>query len=431
MDGSLITEIVCIVISLMLSAYFSATETALTSLNELKVRLIMKEYGERAKGLELWVSNPNKVLNTILFGNNLVNILASVLATNLALKLFGNASIAAITGIMTFVILIFGEITPKTFAKNNAATFAMFSMRVLRFFYILLFPITWVMNELVMLLLKFTGNSGSGKPKITEDELEFLINEGEKEGVLEKDKGEMLTNIFDISDIQVKEVMVPRTDVIAVDENINKVALLSLIEETEFSRIPVYRDSLDNIVGILYVKDIIRMTCRGYEVAEVMKLLRDPLIVPESKKIDMMLKDFQEKRLHMAVVVDEYGGTAGIVTLEDILEEIVGDILDEYDNEEKEVSQIGENAYIVDAGMDFEDFCEMFGMEMTEELQDCETIGGLILDIAGEVPNVGDKYSWRDFRFTVKDRKDNRIIKVLTEIHKQDDKPAEKGERDE
>lgn len=431
MDGSIIAEIVCIIVSLILSAYFSATETAVVSLNELKIKLIIKEYGDRAKGLELWLSNPNKVLNTILFGNNLVKILSSVLATNLALKLSGSASIAAVTGIMTLIILVFCEITPKTFAKNNAATFAMFSIHILKFFYIILFPITWVMNELVTILLKFTGTSGNGKPKITEDELEFLINVGEKEGVLEKDKGEMLTNIFDISDIQVKEVMIPRTDVVAVDENINKVDLLALIEQTEFSRIPVYRDSLDNIIGILYVKDIIRMTCRGYEVVDVMKLLREPFIVPESKKIDMMLKDFQEKRLHMAIVVDEYGGTAGIVTLEDILEEIVGDILDEYDDEEKEISQLGENLYLVDAGIDFEDFCELFGLEMTEELQDCETLGGFILDIAGEVPNVGDAYSWRDFRFTVKDRKDNRIIKVLAEINKSDKTPIDEGETDE
>lgn len=418
MDGSLITELVLIAVSLILSAYFSATETALTSLNELKIKHAMQEYGEKAKGLELWLSNPGKVLNTILFGNNLANILSSVLAASIAVRLFGNATVALVTGVMTFLILVFGEITPKTFAKNNALPFAMFSIHILKAFYVLLYPFTWVMTVFVTFLMKITGSSGGKKPKITEDELEFLINVGEKEGVLEKEKGEMLTNIFDISDIQVKEVMVPRTDVVAVPDDIEKSALLSLIEETEFSRIPVYHDSLDNIKGILYVKDIIRMTSRAYEVSDVMKLLRDPLIVPESKKIDLMLKDFQHKRLHMAVVVDEYGGTAGIVTMEDILEEIVGDILDEYDDDEKDVVEISENKFLIDAGMDFEDFCDMFGVEITDELSDYETLGGLILDIAGEVPQVDDSYDWRNFHFTVKDRKDNRIKTLLTEVEK-------------
>lgn len=348
MDSSLLTEIVLIGVGIVFSAYFSATETALVSLNELKVKHAIKEHGLRAKSLELWIVHPNKVLNTILFGNNLVNILSSVLAANLALKLFGNSALAVATGVMTILILIFGEIIPKTFAKNNALSFAIFSIHILKFFYYILFPITWVMNKMVMFMLKFTKEGGGHKkPKITEDELEFLINIGEKEGILEKDKGEMLTNIFDISDIQVKEVMVPRTDIVAVSDNIDKISLLSLIEETEFSRIPVYHESLDNIVGILYVKDIIRMTTKNYEVVDVMKLLRDPLIIPESKKIDIMLKEFQQKRLHMAVVADEYGGTAGIVTMEDILEEIVGDILDEYDDDEKEVSEISENKFMI------------------------------------------------------------------------------------
>lgn len=419
MDSSILTEIVLIVVGIIFSAYFSATETALVSLNELKIRHVIKEYGLRAKNLELWITNPNKVLNTILFGNNLVNILSSVLAANLALKLFGNTGLAIATGVMTILILLFGEIIPKTFAKNNALPFAMFSIHILKFFYYILLPITWLMNKMVTFMLKFTKEgSGHKKPKITEDELEFLINIGEKEGILEKDKGEMLTNIFDISDIQVKEVMVPRTDIVAVSDNIDKTSLLSLIEETEFSRIPVYHESLDNIVGILYVKDIIRMTTKNYEVADVMKLLRDPLIIPESKKVDIMLKDFQQKRLHMAVVADEYGGTAGIVTMEDILEEIVGDILDEYDDDEKEVSEISENKFMIDAGMDFEDFCDMFSIEMSDELSDYETLSGLILDIAGEVPKVDDVYVWRKCRFTVKERKDNRIKRVLVDIIK-------------
>ena len=416
MDEILAIEIVLIVISLILSGYFSATETALTALNELKVKHAIKEYGEKAKGLELWLNHPNEVSNTILFGNNFVNILSSVMAANIMLKLFGEKGLAIATGSMTLLILTFGEITPKTFAKNNDLSFAMFSIRILKFFYILFFPITWFINEIAKIVLKVTGFSESKKPKITEDELEFLINVGEQEGVFEKDKGEMLSNIFDISDIQVKEVMVPRTDMVAIPHDIEKDELLSLIEETEFSRIPVYKDNLDNITGILYVKDIIRMTRTNYEMADLMKLLRDPLIVPESKKIDAMLKDFQQKRFHMAIVVDEYGGTAGIVTMEDILEEIVGDIFDEYDDEEKEIVKMAENKFMVDASINFEDFCEAFNIEPLEELDNYDTLGGLVLDIAGEIPKVDDVYMWEKFRFTIKERKDNRIKTILVEI---------------
>ena len=412
MDSGLVRDIALIAVSVCFSAYFSAAEMAVLSMNEVAVKLAFKEYGEKAKSLELWMTNPNRVLNTILAGNNIVNMLAAVLAAKVATGLFTGAYVAVVIGIVIFIILFFGEVMPKTFAKSNAAVVAIYSMKFLRVFYILFYPLTWAMSAASTIVAKISGNAGSKRPKITEDELEFLINVGEKEGVLEKGKGEMITNIFDISDIQVREVMVPRIDIVAVPENITKEALVSLIGETEFSRIPVYKESLDDITGILYVKDIIKMKGKDYKVQDLMKFVREPLFVPETKKIDVMLKDFQKNRLHMAVVVDEYGGTAGIITMEDILEEIVGDIFDEYDEEDAEIVKVSEGVYLVDARMNIDDFCKEFGIEKTDDMSEYETLGGFVLYMADEMPSEGDSFEWNQYHFTVREMKDRSLERI-------------------
>lgn len=405
-------EITLISICVCFSAYFSATEAAITSLSELRARHALNELGEKAKSLELWIKHSGKVLHTVTIGNNFVNILASVLAADVVEKIFNNGSIAITTGFMTFFVLFFGELVPKAVIKNHTIGFSIHTLKVLKLFYLLLYPLTWIMDKITIMIANICGTKKDVQPKITEDELEFLINVSEKEGVLEKKKGEMLTNIFDISDIYVREVMVPRIDIVAVPESISKEKLWALIKETEFSRIPVYRESLDDIIGILYVKDLLKMDGTNYEMKDVMKHLREPLFVPETKKIDAMLKDFQKGRLHMAVVMDEYGGTAGIVTMEDILEEIVGDIFDEYDEEDNEVTRISENHYIVDAGMNIDDFCEEFSLEKTEDMTDYETLGGFILDFAGEIPNEGYSFEWKNHSFTVKKMKDRRLVRI-------------------
>ncbi len=226
----------------------------------------------------------------------------------------------------------------------------------------------------------------------------------------------MITNIFDISDIDVKEIMVPRTDVTAVPENISTEEIKQIIRETEYSRIPVYRNSLDNIIGILYVKDLIRLKGTDYSVEDLLKLVRKPLFVPETKKIDLMLKEFQKNKLHIAVVVDEYGGTAGIITMEDILEEIVGDILDEYDIDSEEIKQISENKYIINGRMTVNDFCDHFNIDEFDEDDDYDTVAGLVFDIAGEVPKIGDEFAWNNFKFTIKRLENRRIDLMEVEI---------------
>jgi len=428
---ALIFELSAIILCILLSGIFSGSETTLTSLSELKVRHMIEE-NPRAKPLELWLNHPNKVLNTILIGNNIVNILASVLATDFTAKLVGDSNIAMVTGIMTIMVLFFGEITPKTYAKHNAERLAIPVIKLLKLPYFFFFPFSYGINRLVKLMIIISGgNPERHKHKLTEDELEFYITESGKEGMLEDVKSQMLRNIFDISEIYVKEVMVPRTDMVAVEVSSEPKEYLDRILASEFSRIPVYEDSVDKIVGILYVKDLLKFVQEDGVNFDLKKVIRKPFFVPETKKIDAMMGEFQKSRNHMAVVIDEYGGVAGIVTLEDILEEIVGEIWDEYDTEEQEVTQLSEDSYIVDVRMDIDDFCDKFEIEKTHEMDEYETVGGLVFDIAGKIPEVGEVYEFSDYSFKILNKFERRLDKVeLTRLHREPEDNEENSAHD-
>lgn len=412
MSESLILELLAIGACVLLSGVFSGSETALTSLGELKVRHMLEE-NPKAKPLKLWLEHPNKVLNTILIGNNIVNILGSVLATDFSAKLFGDSHIAAVTGVMTLMVLFFGEITPKTFAKHNAVALAPYVMRVLKLPYWFFYPFSYGINKLVKGMIIISGGKlDKNKNKITEDELEFYITESEKAGVIENGKSRMLQNIFDISEIYVKEVMVPRTDMVAIDITDPIDSIMEKIYSTEFSRIPVFEENIDNIIGILYVKDLLRFVNKEDEAFELRKVLRKPYFIPETKKIDAMLGEFQKRRNHMAVIIDEYGGVDGIVTLEDILEEIVGEIWDEYDTEEHMVTQTADDIYIVDVRMDIDDFCEKFELEKTTEMEEYETLGGLVFDVAEKIPDIGEQYTYENYTLKILNKQERRLDKV-------------------
>jgi CBS domain containing-hemolysin-like protein len=256
------------------------------------------------------------------------------------------------------------------------------------------------------------GKLDKNKSRITEDELEFYISESEKEGIIENGKSRMLQNIFDISEIYVKEVMVPRTDMVAIDITDPLESYIDKILASEFSRIPVYEDTVDKIVGILYVKDLLRFVNKDSVTFDIKKVLRKAYFIPETKKIDSLLGEFQKNRNHMAIVIDEYGGVDGLVTLEDILEEIVGEIWDEYDTEEEEVTEIADDTFIVDVRMDIDDFCEKFELEKTGEMQEYETVGGLVFDIAEKIPEVGEKYEYENYQFKILNKHERRLDKV-------------------
>jgi len=425
---SLLGELITIGVCIIFSGFFSSSETALTSLSELKVKHLLQEKGEKAKDLELWLMHPNKVLNTILIGNNIVNIFGSVLAAEVSHKIFGSNAIAIATGIMTFLVIIFGEIAPKTFAKHNAESLSLFVIKILKIFYFLFYPISFALNKLVKMIIKLSGgNVEHNGPKITEDEIEFLISVGEKEGVLENQKKEMLHNIFEISDTLAKEVMVPRTDLVAIKYGTGIDEILNILAKTEYSRIPVYDGKMDNILGILYVKDLLKYVNEDIKKLDIKTILRKPYFVPSTKRIDDLLREFQLHRIHFAIVVDEYGGVDGIVTLEDILEEIVGEIRDEYDKDEKdEIIQVDENIYEVDPKIDIDDFNKFFGLKAEDDL-DYETLGGLIFDLSGRIPEIGDVFSIGNLELLVKEREGRRIKKVIVKVIKNNKSEEQKN----
>ena len=410
MDISIWWELLILIVILLLSSYFSAMETALSMLSEVKVKQMFSGGVTDEKEISnLWIKRRNRVLNTIFLGNTLFNIICAFIIIDIADKYIHSYPLLIAALIIFFLVLVFGETIPKTLARYDVLCFSEFNLGVLSKFYYIFSPFILVSDIIVNFTLKIFGKSLSQDTKFSEDELEFLINAGEQEGLLQHDKGEMINNIFDIADIDVKEIMVPRTEVTAVSENATTEEIKEIVRTSEFSRIPVYRNSLDNIVGILYVKDLIRLKGTDYSRDDLLKLIRKPLFVPETKKIDLMLKEFQKSKLHIAVVVDEYGGTAGIITMEDILEEIVGDILDEYDIASEEIRKVDDNKYLINGRMTVADFCDYFDIDDFAEDDDYDTIAGFVFNLAGEVPKVGDEFVWNNYKFIIKSLENRRI----------------------
>lgn len=417
MDISIWWELLILIVILLLSSYFSAMETALSMLSEVKVKQMFSGGVTDEKEISnLWIKRRNRVLNTIFLGNTLFNIICAFIIIDIADKYIHSYPLLIAALIIFFLVLVFGETIPKTLARYDVVSFSEFNLGVLSKFYYIFSPFILVSDIIVNFTLKIFGKSLSQDTKFSEDELEFLINAGEQEGLLQHDKGEMINNIFDIADIDVKEIMVPRTEVTAVSENATTEEIKEIVRTSEFSRIPVYRNSLDNIVGILYVKDLIRLKGTDYSRDDLLKLIRKPLFVPETKKIDLMLKEFQKCKLHIAVVVDEYGGTAGIITMEDILEEIVGDILDEYDIASEEIKKVDDNKYLINGRMTVADFCDYFDIDDFAEDDDYDTIAGFVFNLAGEVPKVGDEFVWNNYKFIIKSLENRRIDTLEMEI---------------
>lgn len=417
MDISIWWELSILIVILLLSSYFSAMETALSMLSEVKVKQMFSGGVTDEKEISnLWIKRRNRVLNTIFLGNTLFNIICAFIIIDIADKYIHSYPLLIAALIIFFLVLVFGETIPKTLARYDVVSFSEFNLGVLSKFYYIFSPFILVSDIIVNFTLKIFGKSLSQDTKFSEDELEFLINAGEQEGLLQHDKGEMINNIFDIADIDVKEIMVPRTEVTAVSENATTEEIKEIVRTSEFSRIPVYRNSLDNIVGILYVKDLIRLKGTDYSRDDLLKLIRKPLFVPETKKIDLMLKEFQKSKLHIAVVVDEYGGTAGIITMEDILEEIVGDILDEYDIASEEIKKVDDNKYLINGRMTVADFCDYFDIDDFAEDDDYDTIAGFVFNLAGEVPKVGDEFVWNNYKFIIKSLENRRIDTLEMEI---------------
>jgi len=418
---SLIWQSVFLVFLLFLSGLFSSSETALTSMSKLR----LKELGEKAtskekkKVVEKALHEPNKILTTILVFNNFVNILASSLATLITLNLFpgdtGNAAALA-TGVMTMLILIFGEITPKVYATQNSEKLFHMVIRILTFLSLVLTPIIWLLISISNVFIRLIGGHVvKDAPFITEDEIVYAMQVGAQEGAIELEEGRMLTRALELKETNVKEIMIPRVDMIAFDESISLKEALRYVSDEGYSRFPVYHESVDNVIGVLYAKDIIKVIDqRGIETLEkvsVKDIARIPYFVPETKKIDILLQEFKDNMVHMAIVVDEYGGTEGLVTIEDIIEEVMGEIMDEFDEGEVVgIDMIGPNAYIIDSKVPLNDIERELDVEFPDT--DFESIGGYLLEIFERVPKVGEEIKINGFYFRILASSKTRIEKI-------------------
>ena len=411
--SSYTTEIVLLIVLLGLSGFFSMSETALMAITKIRMRTMLDEGVKGAKLLDKLLQNPSKLLSAILIGNNVVNIGASAISTTLTVKLMGGSDVGALvaTGVMTVLVLIFGDITPKTIAKMNTEKVALRVSRPINIISIILKPLVFIFTAISSVVIKlFGGDASASDHYITEEELKTIVDVSEEEGVLENTEKEMIFNVFKFGDIQVEDIMIQRVNITALNKDITKEELLDTIKKEQFSRIPVYDETIDNVVGVLNGKDLILLEDESKEF-NVMDYTREPFYTFEFKKVSELFTEMKKTRNHMAVVLDEYGGTVGIVTMEDLVEEIVGDIEDEYDEaKDKNIRKIKENEYIVEGSTRIDELSDLLGFEI--ESEELDSVGGLIIDSIGRMPKEKEQIEIENVKFIVEKVKKNSIKKV-------------------
>ena len=430
MESSVIIQIVVLVVLIALSGFFSSSETAFTSLNKIKIRHMVEENVKGAKLVEKLIEKPKELLGAILIGNNIVNIGASSLATVLATNIFQGTrfqdkGIGIAVGVMTILILIFGEITPKSLAQQSPEEISIKTSKPIAFIVFIFKPLVWLFTKISSLFIRlFGGDPNSVQPFITEEELKTLVGVGNEEGVLETEEKEMIFNIFEFGDSHVKDIMVQRVDIIAENIDVTYEELLEGIKEHQFSRIPIYEENIDNIIGIFNTKDLILLSDEEKTNFNVKNHMRKPHYTFEFKKITDLFNEMKKTRNHMSVILDEYGGTVGIVTIEDLVEEIVGEIEDEYDKHEEEIVKITETEYEVDGSARLEDLSEK--VEVAIESEEFESVGGFIIGIFDRLPEAGEEIQFKNLKFVVEEIDKKRIKKVrvlvenLPEIENED-----------
>ena len=414
---------------LVLSAYFSSAETALTSLGVVKLEKLIEQRRSHEAVLRRWIDHPREILTTILIGNNLVNITASALATQAAQKtlaLFPNVSqtraVPIAVGVMTLLLLTFGEITPKVLARAHRERLAVFFLASLRPFYLLFYPATRVFVGLTNVVARVTGAPAvQSGPHVSEEDIELLVQLGRREGSISKDREDLLNSVFEFTDTTAREIMVPRTDIVAVEANTGLEELIDLVLSAGHSRMPVYEGKVDDIIGVVHIKDLLGLTRLGARGDgersgfDLRRIVRDVQFVPETKPINQLMQEMQELRNHMSIVVDEFGGVAGLVTLEDIVEEFFGEIWDEHDREiEAYAQKVADGIYRIDARLNLYDLGELFDIEIPEDA-DYDTVGGLIAKETGTVAGVGAIVQRWGIRLTVVEADRRRLRKIRAE----------------
>ena len=421
MDTKDITELLFLIVLLMLSGFFSSAETALTTANRIRIRTQAEHGDKNARILLKILDQPDKMLSVILVGNNIVNLYASSLATTFTIHVVGSRAVGIATGILTLLVLVFGEITPKTVATHSADTIALKIAPVIRFLMIVLTPLVIIVNALAGAVMKLLHTDRENtKETLTEEELRTIVQVGHEEGVIEKEEQQMIDNVFDFGDTIARDVMIPRIDMTWIPEDADYETLLSVFRKDKYTRIPVCRNSSDNVVGIVNVKDLLlRDPDKTFRISDYM---REPLFTHERKKTAELMREMRKNYANIAIVLDDYGVTSGMVTMEDLLEEIVGEIRDEYDtDEEKRIRQTGSGEYLVDGDVRLTELNEQLGTGLSS--QENETAGGLVLELLDHLPTPGETVSQGKVLFRVEKMDKNRIFRLSVKI--EEPEPAE------
>lgn len=402
--------VVFLVFLILLSGFFSAAETALMSLNKIKIKQLVEDGVKGSKEIQEITDNPSEILSTILVCNNIVNILASSVSTVIFINLFAGFGTAVATSVstlvLTVVILIFGEITPKTIAVIKAEKLAFVLYKPLKLVLVLLKPIVFIFSKISKFIMLILGIKEQGlHTNITEEELKSIVSFSQEEGVLEVEDKKLIYNVFEFGDLKVKEVMIPRVDMITLSKNSTYDEIVSVFKTERFSRVPVYKDNIDNIIGVINIKDLFFIDKEDGFVID--KYIRDVHSTHEYKKIRDLFNEMKKKRNHMAIVRDEYGGTIGLVTIEDLIEEIVGDIEDEYDEAvDKEIQVVNEKEYLIVGTLKIDTLNDMLGINIKSEF---ETIGGYIIEKIGRLPQNGEIVEVDNVKFKIESIGKNRI----------------------
>ena len=425
-------QIIIMAACLLMSAYFSATETAFSTLSKTKLKTMIEKGNKRA-GLALKLSEKyDRLLSTILIGNNLVNILLSSIATVFVITLCVNGKDQAFadnygtliaTAAVTVVVLIFGEITPKSIAKNRPEGFAMFSAPLMQLFIWILIPFSAIFSLWTKLVAKIFRVKADNK--MSQEELLMLVEEVQEEGSIDDEEGDLLRNAINFTEQKAEDILTHRVDLEGFDIETPIEEIGRLFEESRFSRLLVYEDSIDKIVGVVHSKDV--FTAKGLTDKPLDQLISPPLYIHKGERIDDLLRDLQTNKSHLAVVLDEYGGTLGIVTMEDILEELVGDIWDEHDEVIEDYKEIAENTFRIDCGGNLEDFCEFFDLDIES---DSITINGWIMEVMDKIPACGDRFSFENLDVTVTETDFHRVSTIHVVRHEPDDEDDAKSKKD-
>jgi len=410
LDPSSIIQIIIIILLIMLSAFFSSAETAFTTINRIHIRSLVEDGNKQAKKVSDLLENSGKLLSAVLIGNTIVNISASALVTTFVMNSYGSAATGIATGLLTILVLIFGEIAPKTAATIHAEKIALSYAKAIAFVMFVLTPVIIIINKLSKYALKFFRIDSSKKKKLmTEDELRTIVTVGHEDGIIESEERRIINNLFDFGDSQAKDIMIPRIDMTLASVDSTYDEILEIFRSEKYTRIPIYEDTVDNVIGIINVKDLLLFDTR--DAFHIRGILREPYFTYEYKNTSELLAELRKTSNNITIVIDEYGSTVGMITLEDLLEEIVGEIRDEYDEDEHDsIQKINENEYRLDGYTKLDDLNDFLGLEI--ESEDYDSIGGFIIENLDRLPIVNDYIELPGIKLVVEAASNNRIETV-------------------